>query len=52
MVRSPFKLAKGDGVTEDTATAYDQAADGYLAYADGGLGNSDPARCRWACRRG
>ncbi len=35
MVQSLFKLAKGDGVTEDTATAYDQAADGYLAYADG-----------------
>ena len=35
MVLSLFKLAKDDSITEDTATAYDQAADGYLAYADG-----------------
>ena len=35
MARSLFKLVKDDVVTEDTARAYDQAADGYLAYADG-----------------
>lgn len=35
MARSQFKLVRDDIATEDTARAYDQAADGYLAYADG-----------------